>query len=325
MSSGRASTGSLTSFSQVGRKFPAPEGLVGAKALARGEPLRGRPRTRDVWTQKRWRTLARRGLGRSRFRYVPALEPAKFAGPPRCWRRPLPEDAEQRGWRRRCCGYAGGVPEVSGSTPTPATRMAWLAELTALLLVVALLSLALAASLPIAQRDYKRLLAYSSIEHMGLSPSARPPAPGSRSPPSSSTSCTRQGRRVLRLRAHPGRRGHGRDPRCPLAAGPPTGAGRHVRPRPARPLGLPPFSLFASELALARAAVATGLGWAVAAALLVLVVVFAAVTTHAARMLLGSPSGRLPSCPASIPATPWPRSSSACSPSPPSAPPSGHW
>jgi len=34
--------------------------------------------------------------------------------------------------------------------------------------VVALLSLAVAASLLIAQRDYKRLLAYSSIEHMGL-------------------------------------------------------------------------------------------------------------------------------------------------------------
>ena len=33
---------------------------------------------------------------------------------------------------------------------------------------VALASLALAASLLIAQRDYKRLLAYSSIEHMGL-------------------------------------------------------------------------------------------------------------------------------------------------------------
>src|SRR5680860_915138 len=37
-----------------------------------------------------------------------------------------------------------------------------------LLVVAALLSLVVAASLLIAQRDYKRLLAYSSIEHMGL-------------------------------------------------------------------------------------------------------------------------------------------------------------
>src|SRR5450759_3343422 len=37
-----------------------------------------------------------------------------------------------------------------------------------LLLAVALASLALAASMLLAQRDYKRLLAYSSIEHMGL-------------------------------------------------------------------------------------------------------------------------------------------------------------
>ena len=37
-----------------------------------------------------------------------------------------------------------------------------------LLVIVALLSLALAASLLITQRDYKRMLAYHSIEHMGL-------------------------------------------------------------------------------------------------------------------------------------------------------------
>ena len=37
-----------------------------------------------------------------------------------------------------------------------------------LLVIVALLSLAVAASLLLTQRDYKRMLAYSSIEHMGL-------------------------------------------------------------------------------------------------------------------------------------------------------------
>ena len=34
--------------------------------------------------------------------------------------------------------------------------------------MLALASLAVAASLLLAQRDYKRMLAYSSIEHMGL-------------------------------------------------------------------------------------------------------------------------------------------------------------
>ena len=37
-----------------------------------------------------------------------------------------------------------------------------------LLVIVALLSLAVAASLLLTQRDYKRMLAYSSLEHMGL-------------------------------------------------------------------------------------------------------------------------------------------------------------
>ena len=46
-------------------------------------------------------------------------------------------------------------------------------------------------------------------------------------------------------------------------------------------LGLPPFSLFASELAIARAGIADGLGWAVAIALALMLVVFAAVVGHA--------------------------------------------
>jgi hydrogenase-4 component F len=53
-------------------------------------------------------------------------------------------------------------------------------------------------------------------------------------------------------------------------------------------LGLPPFSLFVSELALARAATAAGLGWAVAAALVLLLVVFVAVAARTAGMLFGS-------------------------------------
>jgi hydrogenase-4 component F len=54
-------------------------------------------------------------------------------------------------------------------------------------------------------------------------------------------------------------------------------------------LGFPPFSLFASELGIARAGFATGagLGWATATALLLVLVAFAALAIRTARMLLG--------------------------------------
>ena len=54
-------------------------------------------------------------------------------------------------------------------------------------------------------------------------------------------------------------------------------------------LGFPPFSLFASELAIARAGVVDGLGWVVAVALVLLLVIFAAIVVHAQQMLLGEP------------------------------------
>ena len=55
-------------------------------------------------------------------------------------------------------------------------------------------------------------------------------------------------------------------------------------------LGLPPFSLFVSELGLARAASADGLGWVIAVALTLLVVVFVAITVQVTPMILGSAS-----------------------------------
>jgi len=164
-----------------------------------------------------------------------------------------------------------------------------------LLLVVALLSLALAASLLIAQRDYKRLLAYSSIEHMGLVTLGA--AAGTRLA-IAAVLLHILGHGLAKAVAFCGS-GH-------ILAGEGTSEIAGVRGllgrRPALAaafglgllalLGLPPFSLFASELGLARAAVAAGLGWAVAGALLALLVVFAAVASHAAGMLLGSPAPR---------------------------------
>lgn len=173
--------------------------------------------------------------------------------------------------------------------------------LRGLFLTAGLLSLAVAASLLVAQRDYKRLLAYSSIEHMGLV--AVGAAVGTR------LAITAVLLHIL---------GHGiakavlfcasgeillatgstriADVDGALAAlpvvGPVFGLGLLAL------LGLPPFSLFASELALARAGFGAGLGWAVAVALFLLLVVFAAVARHANRLLLGAtPAGATTSTP----------------------------
>jgi hydrogenase-4 component F len=164
--------------------------------------------------------------------------------------------------------------------------------LRGLLLAAGLLSLAVAASLLVAQRDYKRLLAYSSIEHMGLV--AVGAAVGTRLAITAvllhilghgiakavlfcgsgdlllATGSTRIADIDGALTAIP-------------VIGPVFGLGLVAL------LGLPPFSLFASEVALTRAGFAAGMGWAMAGALFLLLVVFAAVARHANRLLLGPP------------------------------------
>jgi hydrogenase-4 component F len=58
-------------------------------------------------------------------------------------------------------------------------------------------------------------------------------------------------------------------------------------------IGLPPFSIFASEVGIARAGFARniglGTGWATAVALVLVVVIAAAMVGHTSRMLLGAP------------------------------------
>ncbi len=162
-----------------------------------------------------------------------------------------------------------------------------------LLLAVALATLVVAASLMLAQRDLKRMLAYSSMEHMGLL--ALGAAVGG------SVAIAAVLLHIL---------GHG------LAkTGLFLGAGRvlqttgttriqDVRALAARqPLlagclglgvlalvGLPPFSLFASELAILRAGFAGpfAVASATAVGLLLLLVVAAALVGHTSRMLLGA-------------------------------------
>jgi hydrogenase-4 component F len=159
-----------------------------------------------------------------------------------------------------------------------------------LLVAASLLSLAVAASLLLAQRDYKRLLAYSSIEHMGLV------AFGAAIGTSLAIAAT-----LLHILGH----GLGKavlfcsSGEILFADG--TTRMANVRGILARRplvgglfglgvvalLGLPPFSLFASELAIARAGIADGLGWAVAVALVLVFVIFAAVAGHTLHMLFG--------------------------------------
>lgn len=161
-----------------------------------------------------------------------------------------------------------------------------------LLLIAALASLAVAAALMIAQRDYKRLLAYSSIEHMGLI------ALG-----------TAFGVKIAIAAALLHILGHGLAKAIAfcaaghilyttgsaeiaavrgLAAGQPALAATFGLSLIAL-LGLPPFSLFASELGIARGGLATGQAWAVASAFALILVAFTAIARHAAAMLLGPP------------------------------------
>jgi hydrogenase-4 component F len=67
-------------------------------------------------------------------------------------------------------------------------------------------------------------------------------------------------------------------------------------------LGLPPFSLFASELNMVRAEFAAGLGWAAAIALICMAVIFAAVMAHGRHLLLGdaAPQGRREATPRAV-------------------------
>ncbi|MFR9779477.1 proton-conducting transporter membrane subunit [Micromonospora sp. MS34] len=161
-----------------------------------------------------------------------------------------------------------------------------------LLLITALASLAVAVGLLVAQRDYKRMLAYSSIEHMGLV--ALGTATGSR------LAITAVLLHVL---------GHGLSKAVAFCgAGQILGATGSPRLAAVRGLaarhpalavsfglallallGLPPFSLFASELGIARAGLAAGQGWAIAAAFALVLVAFAAVARHGGGMLLGPP------------------------------------
>jgi hydrogenase-4 component F len=170
----------------------------------------------------------------------------------------------------------------------------------ALLVTVALLSLTVAASLLLTQRDYKRMLAYHSIEHMGLI------ALGAAAGIPLAIAAV-----LLHIL------GHGlaksvlflTSGEIMVAEGTSQIDGVHtlLARRPALGglfgvglvalLGLPPFSLFSSELLMARAEFEVGLGWAAIAAVVAMVVIFVAVVGHARHMLFGPSTAAAPLAP----------------------------
>jgi hydrogenase-4 component F len=163
-----------------------------------------------------------------------------------------------------------------------------------LLVIAGLASLLVAASLLLTQRDYKRMLAYHSVEHMGLI------ALGAAAGTTLAIAAV-----LLHIL------GHGLAKAVLFLA---SGeillveGTSEIEKVPAllsrRPvlggifgfglvalLGLPPFSLFVSELNMIRAELDVGLGWAAAISLLLMAVIFAAVMAHGRHLLLGGAGG----------------------------------
>jgi hydrogenase-4 component F len=175
-----------------------------------------------------------------------------------------------------------------------------------LLLVMALATLTVATSLLLAQRDYKRMLAYHSMEHMGLL--ALGAAAGSHLAIAAV---------LLHILGHGLAKavlflGTGRVLQLTgtrlvaevrgLAAREPVLAGLLGLGVLAL-LGFPPFSLFASELGIFRAGYAAGTGWVTSVALVLVLVITAALFSHAGHMLLGNPpSAALAEGPGAAPA-----------------------
>ena len=165
------------------------------------------------------------------------------------------------------------------------------------LIIVGLLTLLVAASLLVVQTDFKRMLAYSSMENMGLVAVAA--AAGTKLAVAAL---------LLHVLAHGIAKtlvflGSGAlqaahdstqisDVTAVLARSRTIGITFAVGL--AVLLGLPPFAMFASELSISRALAAAHLGWVLGAALLLVVIAFAALVRNGSRMLLGTPGARSP-------------------------------
>jgi hydrogenase-4 component F len=161
-----------------------------------------------------------------------------------------------------------------------------------LLVTGGLLSLAVAAALMLAQRDYKRLLAYSSIEHMGLLALGAATG-GTLARAAVLLHVLGHGLVKASMFVTAGRiltvTGSSRiaDVRNLLADHPALGA--PFLAGTAALLGFPPFVLFFTEVAIILAGVQRGLGWVMGIALALLLVVFAGLGRHVLAMTLAGP------------------------------------
>jgi hydrogenase-4 component F len=165
------------------------------------------------------------------------------------------------------------------------------------LLVVGLATVAIAALLMVGQRDLKRLLAYSSMENMGLIAIAA--AAGTKLAIAAlllHVLAHGIAKTILFLSAGHLQAAHGSTAIADIGAVLTRSRvlGTAVIVGTVALLGLPPFALFASELSIARGLAGAHLAWALGIALAFLVIAFAALTTNMIRILLGDAGARTP-------------------------------
>ena len=176
---------------------------------------------------------------------------------------------------------------------TDITLGRWFSE--DLLLVIGLLSLLLASSLLITQKEIKRMLAYHSIEHMALI--ALGAAAGTQLAiaavllhilghglvkailflVSGEVAITEGTTEISKLKSLLSSR--------PILGGI-FGFGLLAL------LGLPPFSLFISEFTMMKSEATVGLGWVVATTLILMAVIFAVVINHSRHILIADKSNK---------------------------------
>ncbi|MCX2933454.1 proton-conducting transporter membrane subunit [Mycobacterium sp. CVI_P3] len=172
------------------------------------------------------------------------------------------------------------------------------------LLVMGLATLAVAALMLTVTGDVKRMLAYSSMENMGLIAIAL--AAGTTLAIAAlllHVLAHGIGKTVLFLAGGQLQAAHGGTDIAAMSGvirrsrliGASVGAGLIVL------LGFPPFAMFASELAIARSLADAGLSWVLAVAMLLVAIAFAALLRNGGRMLLGEPEQGAPAIP--VPAT----------------------
>lgn len=160
-----------------------------------------------------------------------------------------------------------------------------------LLIALGLLSLVVASFSIVLSRNYKRMLAYSSIEHTGLMCIGLALGPLGvfaamlhlvNHTAAKSMTFLLAGRVLHRYHTTQIKGVSGLLKTMPGTAGM-LAAGLLAT------IGLPPFGLFISEFALIRAGFATGRPWLMGAVLVLLAVAFVAVIGHLNRMLYGAP------------------------------------